>query len=393
MPGPKRTAAKKTTTRSKAAPPARAPGAAAGGPDVLTLRQINRATLARQMLLARERVTPLAAIERLVAVQAQWPRPPFIGLWSRVEGFRRADLTALLLKKRVVRATLLRGTLHMMTADDFVLLRPIVQPMLDAAIHAVLKDRGRGLDVAKLTAQAQRVLAREPCTFETLREAFVRENPKLDERAMGYAVRMALPLVQVPTADHAWAFPANPCFAAAEAWLGRPIRLAPTPADALVLRYLAAYGPASVADVQAWSGLPKLRDTVEALRPRLRVFRDEGRRELFDLPGAPRPHPDTPAPVRLVADYDNVIGTRADERFVAKAFRPRVFLSALRLAATVLVDGFVAGTWKLERKKDTATLTVDAFGPLPARARQELRAEAEALLRFAEPDAKHEVRA
>ena len=380
MPAPKRTAAK-------------APKAAAAGPDVLTLRQINRATLARQMLLARERVTPLAAIERLVAVQAQWPRPPFIGLWSRVDGFRRADLTALLLKKRVVRATLLRGTLHLLTADDFVLLRPILQPMLDAAIQAVLKDRARGLDVGKLSAQARRVLAEAPCTFETLREAFVRENPKLDERAMGYAVRMALPLVQVPTADHAWAFPANPCFAAAEAWLGRPIRLTPTPADALVLRYLAAYGPDSVADVQAWSGLPRLRDTVEALRPRLRVFRDQGRRELFDLPGAPRPHPDTPAPVRLVADYDNVIGTRADERFVAKGDRPRVFLSALRLAATALVDGFVAGTWKLERKKDTATLTVDAFRPLPARARQELRAEAEALLRFAEPDAKHEVRA
>jgi len=268
-----------------------------------------------------------------------------------------------------------------------------MQPVLDAAISAVLKERAAGIDVSRLAALARTVLAKEPCTFEVLRDHFTRAHPKLNERAMGYAVRMALPLVQVPTADHAWAFPANPCFAAAEAWLGRPIRLTPTPADALVLRYLAAYGPASVADVQAWSGLPRLRDTVEALRPRLRVFRDEGRRELFDLPGAPRPHPDTPAPVRLVADYDNVIGTRADERFVAKGDRPRVFLSALRLAATVLVDGFVAGTWKLERKKDTATLTVDAFRPLPARARQELRAEAEALLRFAEPDAKHEVRA
>jgi hypothetical protein len=366
----------------------------ASGPDVLTLRQINRATLARQMLLARERVTALTAVERLVAVQAQWPRPPFLGLWSRVEGFRRGDLAALLLSHKVVRATLLRGTLHLCTAADFAALRPAVQPLLDAAVQIILKDRAQGLDIPKLVAQARTVLAAEPCTFEVLRDHFARAHPKLDERAMGYAVRMALPMVQVPTAADAWAFPANACFALAEEWIGKKIAPAPARPDALVLRYLAAYGPSSVADVQAWSGLPRLRDTLEALRPKLRVFRDEGRRELFDLPDAPRPEADVPAPVRLVADYDNVIGTRADERFVARAHRPRVFLSALRLAATVLVDGFVAGTWKLERKKDVATVTVDAFAPFAPRVKKEVIAEAEALLRFAEPEAgKHVVRA
>jgi len=377
---------------SKTKPDMRTPKAAL--PDVLTLRQINRATLARQMLLARERVTPLEAVERLVAVQAQWPRPPFLGLWSRVEGFRRQDLAALLMTHKVVRATLLRGTLHLCTAADFAAFRPAIQPVLDAGTQIILKDRAKGLDIPKLVAQARTVLAQDPCTFEVLRDHFVRANPKLDERAMGYAVRMALPLVQVPTAGDAWSFPANACFALADKWIGKKIAAEPAAPDALVLRYLAAYGPSSVADVQAWSGLPRLRDTLEKLRPKLRVFRDEGRRELFDLPDAPRPQGDVPAPVRLVADYDNVIGTRADERFVAKAHRPRVFLSALRLAATVLVDGLVAGTWKLERKKDVATLTVDAFAPFAPRVKKDVIAEAEALLHFAEPDAKkHEVRA
>ena len=207
---------------------------------------------------------------------------------------------------------------------------------------------------------------------------------------MGYAVRMMLPLVQVPVGPEApWAFPAQPRFALAEEWLGRvlPRPTSPRP-DALVRRYLAAYGPSSVADIQAWSGLPALRETVEGLRPRLRVFRDEGGRELFDLPEAPRPDADVPAPVRLVPEYDNLITTRADERFVARRDRPRVFLSALRIAATVLVDGFVAGTWKLERKKGAATVAIAPFTTFSPRTRKEVTAEAEALARFAEPDAR-----
>ena len=206
---------------------------------------------------------------------------------------------------------------------------------------------------------------------------------------MGYAVRMTLPLVQVPVGSEApWSFPAHCSFALADEWLGKALpRPSDTRPDPLVLRYLAAYGPASTTDVQAWSGLPKLGDALETLRPRLRVFRDEKGRELFDLPEAPRPDGDVPAPVRFVPDYDNLIATRADERFVARSYRPRVFLSALRIAATVLVDGFVAGAWKLERKKTTATLTVTPFAPLAPRVRKEVTAEGEALARFAEPDA------
>jgi Winged helix DNA-binding domain len=357
--------------------------------EVLTLRQINRATLARQMLLAREKVAPLKAIERLVAMQAQWPRPPFVGLWSRVKGFVRVDLAKLLDQRKVVRATSLRGTLHLVGARDFVALRPTLQPILDAGMRSIVRQRGAAIDADRVVAQAQAILGGGPRTFEELRERLLHDDPEGDERAMGYAVRMLLPLVQVPDDDSAWSFPTQARFALAEKWLGCPIATdGEARPDQLVLRYLAAYGPANVADAQAWSGVPRLRETFEALRPGLMTFRDEQGRELFDLPKAPRPAGNAPAPVRLIPEYDNLIAARADERFVARRDRPRVFLSALRIAATVLVDGFVAGTWKIERSKTAAKLTVEPFAPFTARTRKEVASEAEALLRFAEPDAR-----
>ena len=359
--------------------------------DTLSLRQINRATLARQMLLARERTSPLRAIERLVALQAQWPRPPFLGLWSRVEGLERAEVTALFTSRKVVRATFLRATLHATTAKDFVALRPAVQPALDAAMHGILKSRLSGLDLEALVGRARAIVARRPCTFEDLRDEFLREDPRADERAMGYAVRMLVPLVQVPDAKEGWAFPAQACFTLADAWLRREVPTQAARPDALLVRYLAAYGPAAARDFQAWAGLSptSVRESLERLQPRLVRFRDEQKRELFDLPDAPRPGPEVPAPVRLVPEYDNLITARADERFVARTHRPHVFLSALRIAATVLVDGFAAATWKLQVKKKTAILAIAPFSPMSARVKRDIGAEAEALARFAEPDARN----
>jgi hypothetical protein len=340
------------------------------------------------MLLARERVAAPRGIETLVAMQAQFPRPPYLGLWARVEGFDRSELTRLFLQRKVVRGTLLRGTLHVATARDFVALRPAIQPVLDAAMRRILPALRATVDPERLASRARRVLGDFPQTFEQIRERLKRDIPGTNERALGFAARMLLPLVQVPDGESSWAFAGNPRFALAEEWLGKPIPTGECEApDALVLRYLAAYGPASVADLQAWCGLPNLKDKVEALRPRLATFRDEKGRELFDAPGAPRPDGDVPAPVRLVPDYDNLITTRADERFVAKAHRPKVFLPGLRIAATVLVDGFVAGAWRTDRRKAAATLTVEPFAPLAARVRRDVEEEAEALLRFAEPDA------
>ena len=355
----------------------------------LSLRQINRATLARQMLLAREPTPPLRAIERLVGLQAQWPRPPFLGLWSRVEGLERAAVAALFTTRKVVRATFLRATLHATSAKDYVALRPAVQPALEAAMHGILKSRLSGLDLDALVSRARAIIARRPCTFDELRDEFLRENPRADERAMGYAVRMLLPLVQVPDEQELWAFPGQACFTLADGWLRRDVPTRAAPPDALLLRYLAAYGPAAPRDFQAWSGLSpaSVRESLARLQPRLARFRDEQKRELYDLPDAPRPGADAPAPVRLIPEYDNLITARADERFVARAHRPHVFLSALRIAATVLVDGFAAATWKLQVRKKTVLLTIAPFSTMTARVKRDITAEAEAVARFAEPEA------
>jgi hypothetical protein len=356
----------------------------------LTRREINRATLARQMLLAREKTTALDAIERLLAMQAQWPRPPFIGLWTRVDGFRREDLVRLLIKRQVVRATFFRATIHLMTARTYLALRPTIQPMLAGAMQTILKERLDGVDLDALVARARKHFAKTPCTFEDFRDHLLAADPKSDERALGYAVRMRLPLVQVPAADgEAWAFPSQACFTPAEDWLGKSIKLAgPPKIDDLVRRYLAAYGPASVADIQAWTGLKIDRAVLDGLRNDLVTFKDESKRELFDLPDAPRPDADTPAPIRFVPDYDSMIVARTDERFVAKPHRPHVFLSALRIAATLLVDGFVAGTWTLETKKKASAVIVKLFATVPERTRKAVAAEGEQLARFVDPDAK-----
>jgi len=204
---------------------------------------------------------------------------------------------------------------------------------------------------------------------------------------MAYAIRMHLPLVQVPT-DDAWGFPAASDFALADDWLGKKIPTEEAPAHMLVRRYLAAFGPATPKDAQVWSGLQSLRAAFEELRPELVTFRDERKRELFDLPDAPRPDEDTPAPVRFLPEFDNLVLAHDDRtRVIADEHRPKVTLKNLQVRATFLVDGFVAGAWKVERKKKTATLVLEPFGKLTKKTLTELEREGEALLRFVEEDA------
>jgi hypothetical protein len=359
---------------------------------MLTRRALNRATLARQMLLGRERATALRAVEGLVGLQAQAARPPFVGLWSRVQGFRREDLLRLLLRRQVVRATLMRATLHLMSAKDFASLRAAIQPALTLGMRSVLRDPSKGLEMDRLVDFARGCLEERPRTFDELRPLLKQRFPRGDERAMGYAVRTHLPLVQVPT-DAEWGFPGSPDFALAEEWIGRPLGSDGDPRR-LVLRYLAAFGPATAADVQAWSGLAGVAPVLESLRSRLVTFHDELGRVLFDLPKAPRPPENTPAPVRFVPDYDNLVLSHADRtRVVADAHRRSIVTANLQVRATFLVDGFVAGTWTIERRKASATLLVEPFEAVASKAREELAAEGGALLRFAEPGAeRHEVR-
>ncbi len=351
---------------------------------MITTRELNRAVLARQLLVERANLAPLAAIEQLVAMQAQVPRPPFVGLWTRLVGFSREALHGLLHDRTVVRGTLLRGTLHLVSARDFVAMRAALQPMLTAGMTAILKQRATTIDLPKLAAFAKTKL---PSTFDELRPQLVKKFPSSDERALGYAVRMTLPVIQVPTDDDRWSFPSNAAFESAESWLGRPID-ADTAAHALVRRYLAAFGPASVKDAERWSGMSGLKPIFEDLRDELVTFRDDKKRELFDLRDAPRPGADLVAPVRLVPDFDNlVLGHDDRRRIVADEHRPALTTKNLQVKATLLVDGFVAGTWTVERKKADATLVVTPFAALKKPVRSALEAEADAPLQFVEPDA------
>ena len=355
--------------------------------ETLSLRALGRATLARQLLLQRSPLAPLAAIEQVAGMQAQVARPPYLGLWSRLASFEREALTALIASKKVVRATLLRGTLHLFSARDFLAHRGALQPMLTKGAASILGDRGEGIDLPRLLDRARALLAEGPATFEVLRDRLVESFPQWNDRAMGYLTRCHLPLVQVPEAGEAWAFPQAARFGLADAWLGKPC--APEkPPDSLVLRYLAAFGPATPADAQAWSGLQGLREVFVRLRPKLVTVRDQGKRELFDLPDAPRPGEDAPAPVRFVPDFDNLVLAHADRRRVlAEAHRGAVVTKNLLVRATVLVDGVVAGIWKVERKKAAATLVVEEFAKIAKQDRAALAEEGERLLGFAEPDA------
>jgi hypothetical protein len=345
-------------------------------PESLTPEQLNRATLARQLLLEREPVAVVDAVERLGGLQAQEPKPPFLALWSRLAGFERAELLRALHAGEVVRATMMRATLHLVSAADYARLRPGLQPALNAAM-SVLRGRDHGLERARLLPVARELLADGPLTFKALRPQLARAFPQADERALGYATRLWLPLVMAPTDDQ-WGFPSDPAFALSDvsAEAGEP-DLAP-----LVRRYLGAFGPASAADMQSWSGLPALASDLSGMEDELVTFK-AGRRTLYDLRDAPRPDPGTPAPARFLPDFDSLVLAHKDRtRIIDDAFRPALVTKNLRVKATVLWDGRVVGTWTAKVARRSATLTVEPFVALPEAARSELAAEGEALLRF-----------
>ena len=351
-------------------------------PRTLSRRELNRALLSRQMLLGREQTPALEAVRRLVGLQAQVPNPPYVGLWTRLRGFERGDLTRLVEERRVVRAPFVRSTLHLVAAEDVLSLWPAVQPALVRALGAFFGKRTRGVDVERLVAAARDALGEAPLTMGGLKKALAGVEPDRDGDALNYAVRANLPLVQVPPGG-TWGSGAA-TYVTAESWLGRPPSGTEDALRNLLHRYLAAFGPASVKDFQAWSGLVRLGGPVGEIDDGLRRFEDESGAVLLDLPDAPLPPPDTPAPPRFVPEYDNLVLSHADRRrVIADGYRKKVFLSAARVRATFLVDGFVAGAWKIEKTKRSAMLVVEPFEPLSAEDRTALAEEGEGLLRFA----------
>lgn len=334
------------------------------------------------MLLRRVKLPAARAIERLVGMQAQVPTDPYIGLWSRLEGFEPGELAGLLENRHAVRAvTMMRTTIHLVTARDCLAIRPLLQPVVERAFrHGPFSKALAGLDIDEVVAAGRALLTERPRTIADVGKVLRERWPDRDADSLGYAVRYLVPAVQTPPRG-IWGKGGRPILATAESWLGRPLEVDPS-VDELVLRYLATFGPASASDVQTWSWMTGMREVLERLRPRLRTFRDERGRELFDLPDAPLPDPETPAPVRFLPEFDNVYLSHDDRSRIVD----RKYLDQVLMHGFLLVDGFIRGVWKIDRRRDAATLVIGLWEALPAQDRMEVEEEAVRLLEFAASD-------
>ena len=349
---------------------------------VLGPRALNRALLERQMLLRRRRVPAVDAIERLVGLQSQVPRDPYVALWSRLDRFRPAALAEPMADRRALRMTLLRGTLHTVTAADAVALRAAIQPVVERTLRsqAAFRTATDGIDLEKLLDAFTRSLDEAPRTRAQLAEAVAGRYPGRDPTMLSLAMYL-IPTVQV-TPRGIWGRTGPSAFTTVGSWLGRPVDDA-TDMDAFLLRYLAAFGPSTVADAQSWSGIPRLKPAFEALRPRVRTLRDERGRELFDVPDGPYPDPKTPAPVRFLPEYDNVgLGHKDRSRII-----PDGVVQWTEVGwGGVLVDGFAAARWRLWTEGGDAILRVEPFGKLRRDDRAAVSEEGERLAAFLAPE-------
>lgn len=349
--------------------------------EVLGTRALNRALLERQLLLRRSRLAPVDAIEHLVGMQAQAPNPPYIGLWTRLEDFHHETLARLLTERRVVRIVLMRGTIHLVSDRDCLVLRRVTQPVLTRGLQSAYGRQIGGLDLDRVVAAGSALVEESPRTSSELGALLHERWPERDPRALAQVVRCLVPLVQVPPRG-IWGAGGAATHTTAEAWLGRPLSTEASP-DAMLTRYLAAFGPATVLDMQTWSGLTGLRSVVDRLRPELCTFRDEQGRELFDIPDGSLPEPEAPAPPRFLPEFDNLILSHADRgRIIAERNRRRIASRNGMVPATVLVDGFVCGTWRIHQRRDSATLVIEPFDSIPAPVRVELEEEGMRLLDF-----------
>jgi Winged helix DNA-binding domain len=350
---------------------------------VLGRRALGRALLERQLLLRRVDLPVRDAVEHLLGLQAQAPMPPYYGLWSRLEGFDPHELGRMLVEREAVRLTLMRGTVHLATVADALLLRPLVQIVAERGHNGAFGRRMGGADPSELAAAVRELLVDGPLTAREPGRLLVARGIGDDVEAIGNAARVHVPLVQVPPRG-VWGRGGQARYATIESWTGRELDAEPS-IDAVVMRYLKAFGPASVMDMQNWSGLTKLREAFERLRPRLATFRDEDGRELFDLPDAPRPDADVPAPVRFLGEYDNVLLGHADRRrIISEDFPWGEMLAHGRFVNNLLVDGVLRATWWIERDgRRRATLAIRPFHELSRAERDEVAGEAERMIGFA----------
>lgn len=351
--------------------------------SVLDRQALNRSLLARQLLLQRHDMPVADAVEHLVGLQAQEPLEPYVGLWSRLAGFQPPALAELLLSRRAVRTLLMRRTLHLVTARDCLALRPVHQAMLVKRMWSTLRRVLPGVDLDELTKLGRPLFEERPRMLTEAARVIADRWPGVEPRWLGDALSTLVPLVQVPPRG-VWGERGAAYNTSVEAWLGAPlVPESPATVDALVLRYLAAYGPAAVADIRAWSGLSGLRESVQRLRPSLRTFRDERGRELLDVPDGVLPDPETPAPPRFLPAFDNAVLGYDDRSRVIDTEHRGLSVTGARF---LLVDGRVAGTWVVTVDDDGATLRITPLRTLTTGERDEVVAEGERLLAMFQPE-------
>jgi hypothetical protein len=281
---------------------------------------------------------------------------------------------------------MMRATIHLLTARDYLESRAVVQPVLDRDVYpnpTYGRERLEGLDMVALLDAGRELLEEKPRTAAELRDLLGPKWPERDPAALAYAVRGLLPVIHIPPRG-IWGESGPIALTTVESWLGRSVDSDPSP-DRIVVRYLRTFGPATVADMRTWSRLTGLREIVERLRPRLRIFRDERGRELFDVPDASLPDPEIPAPPRFLPWLENALLSHDDRtRIISEEYR-KIITGERWNAPVVLVDGFVHGTWKIEATRGKATLVIEPFEPLLKEDRDAVAEEGERLVRFMVP--------
>jgi hypothetical protein len=348
--------------------------------DVLSARALNRTLLQRQHLLERTSMTALEMTEHLVGLQAQEPLPPYLSLWSRIRDFDPESVSRALEDRTAVRLLLMRGTIHLVTAADALMLRPFVQPMLDKLTRTSQVSRPAAEVPREHLAEAARTaLGAGPLPQRRLGELLAERTPGVAAGALASTAREILPLVQVPPRG-TWRRSGGVVYQLLDAWL-RLEPGSPEPPDPahVVRRYLRAFGPATPADVTAWSGLTGMRPVFVAMRGELRSYRDADGRELFDLDGLPIAEEDTEAPVRLLGRYDNVwLSHERRDRVTPDPAKRRRWMGVNGgVGCTVFVDGALEGLW---RQTASGTVDLELFRTLTRTEQDQLDDEVAALV-------------
>ncbi len=363
----------------------------------LSLRALNRATLDRQFLLRRHPLTPRQAVRHLAGLQGQAPLAPYVGLWTRLSAFTPDGLSQLLTARTVVRAAVMRGTVHVVDAADFAAFRPLFGPLLAAVLDTNFRRGLAGADPAEVAREAEELLTGRTLTRAQIGRALAARWPGADPMSLAYAATYLHPVVQVPPRG-IWGKSAQATWTSAKAWLGgsqqagaEAVAETGEPVEQLTLRYLAAFGPATVADIQTWSGLTRLREVTGRLP--LRRLRGPDGAELLDLLDAPLPGQDAPAPPRFLPEYDNLLLSHADRRrVIPHARQPPLWPGNGATAGTVLIDGLWNALWKITRNDGSAVLTVTPFRALSASEEADITEEGARLLAFTSPRQVHDVR-